>query len=151
MANLEKRKERVPIGSNTDAVRTRRIPLLDPRDRLSFPKDPKYHRVWVTDVRGQIMDYAESGFSFVNKNDIGWVGELHIDGGDSLDTRVSLNVGRAGTLDNAIAYLMQMPTDEWEILKKAIADERSKPIREIQESAGRMKDGGFYGQGIELK
>ena len=151
MANLEKRKERTPIGADTDAVRSRRIPLLDPRDRLAFPKDPGYHRVWVTDIRGQLRDYMDSGFSFVDKKDIGWVGELHISDGESLDTRVSLNVGRAGTSDNAIAYLMQMPMDEWVILKKAIADERSKPIREIQESAGRMKDSGFYGQGIELK
>ena len=152
MANLEKRKDRVPVGADTESIRSRRIPLLDPRDRLAFPKDPAWHRVWVTDNgRGQVEDYMDSGFTFCDKKDIGWVGEHHIEDGESLDTRVSVQVGRAGAKENALAYLMQMPMEEWKMLKQAIADERSRPIKEIQESASAMKDQGYYGKGIQLK
>lgn len=151
MADI-KRKERVPIGGDTESARSRRIPLLDPRDRLSFPQDPAYKRVWVTDNgKGQVQDYMDSGFSFVNKDDIGWVGENALNDSDGLDSRVTKQVGKAGVYDNATAYLMQMPMEEYKILQEAIHAERSTPIREIQEASHNLKREGYYGEGIELK
>lgn len=157
MANVTKRKERVPIGGDTEAAKSRRIPLVDPRDRLNFPKDPKYHRVWITDVRGQVDDYLDSGFDFCNKDEIGWTGESHISDGDSVDTRVAKNVGRAGTIDNAIAYLLQMRTEDYKELQKLVHTERQRPINDIKrqrEEIARKDDDDFsstYGSGVSLK
>jgi len=144
------KRGRPPIGADTEKIRNKRLPIFDARDRHYFPTNPAFHRVWVTDVRNQVQDYEESGFSFVTKQQLreeqGRVGEGDPREGTQIDSRVSINVGRAHTQDNAIAYLMQIPTEEWEEIRKMIAEERQAPMKQIGETVKGMKNDGFYGE-----
>lgn len=137
---------RTPIGGDTD--KKKRLPLFDQRDRMSFKKDPTKHRIWVNDVDGELDRYLDSGFSFVRHEERG---EGSIEDGTSLEGRVSVNVGRAGTGENVQAYLVEMPIDEWLDIKEQIAEERKAPLKEIGEQTKQMQKSGFYGPGLQGK
>lgn len=145
----EVRRGRPPIGANTEKIRNKRLPIFDPGDRLSFPRNPAFHRIWVTDVKNQLQDHLDSGFSYVTRRMVleeeGRIGEGDSRQDTDMDTRISRNVGRAHVHDNAIAYLLQIPMDEWQEIRKMISEERQRPMKEIKGQIESMKRQGYYG------
>lgn len=128
----------------------RRAPIFDRRDRTAFTKDDRYYRVWVNDVKGQVQDFLDSGFQFVTEEER-WGREDTIDSAKSIDSRASLNVGRAGGQENVTAFLMQIPIDEWNELRKPAIEEAQRPMREIMRQKEEMKRDGYYGDLIIKK
>lgn len=138
-------------NTKTKTKKRRYIPIADPRQRLSFPQRDDKHRIWVTDTgRNEPQDYLLTGFTYCTRDELakeGWIGEGHIEDGDSLENRVSKNVGRAGTLDNAMAYLMEIDMDEWQEIREQIHEDRRKPIEEIiKQHAAQKRAGQMYGE-----
>lgn len=141
--------KRTPVGADTETNRKRRPPIFDQRDRMAFPRDPAYYRVWVTDIKNQVQDFLDSGFTFVKCSDIGWsnrgVGEGSIESGSRMESRVSLKVGRADIEDNADAYLMQIPIGEWESMKRDNDREKQEIYSQLKRDIKSMaRQQGFY-------
>lgn len=145
MANIRK-----PVNATVETkIRTS---LFDRRDRLAFKKDPKFYRVWVNDVRNEVQEYLDSGFTFVSE-DARWgrTDEKAIDAGTPLDSRAAVNVGRAGGLENVTAFLMQIPIDDWEELRKPAIEAAQFPTKEVLRQAEQLKQSdNFYGS-INIK
>lgn len=145
MANIRK-----PVNATTETkIRTS---IFDRRDRLAFHKDPKFYRVWINDVRNEIQEYLDSGFTFVSEDERwGRVNAKAIDAGSPLDSRAAVNVGRAGGQENVTAYLMQIPIDEWEELRRPMIEAAQAPTKEVLAQAEALKrNENFYGS-IDLK
>lgn len=144
MANLRK-----PVNSTTETKK--RLAIFDRRDRLAFKDDPKYYRVWINDVKSDIKDYLDAGFTFVSEDERwGRTDEGAIDGGSAIDSRAAVNVGRAGGQENVTAYLLQMPREEYQPYVDQRNAEAMEPIKEIQRSKEKLKEDGFYGD-IKVK
>lgn len=140
MANIRK-----PVNAVTEEkIRTS---LFDRRDRLGFHRDPKYYRVWINDVRDEINRYLEAGFTFVSEDERwGRVNAKAIDAGSPMDSRAAVNVGRAGGQENVTAYLMQLPIEEWELMRAERQKAANEPLRKLKEQAELMKrNDAFYG------
>ena len=144
----QNKPKRTPIGADTSKLR--RLPIFDPRDRMSFPKDPTKYRLWVTDVKNQVQDYLDSGFQFVHKKDIGWVGEGNED--SQMEPRVSLNTGRADINDNSISYLMEIDMAIWEKIRAEHLLERREVLEQLKRDVNKMKQNQeYYGTGLDVK
>lgn len=121
-----------------------RASIFDRRDRMAFQKNPKYYMQWVNDVRSDVQDYLDAGFTFVDEEER-WGKEPTIDGGTGLDSRAQVNVGRAGGQENVTAYLMKIPRAEWEAITAPIKEEARRPMQEVLRQKEEMKKDGFYG------
>lgn len=140
MANIRK-----PVNATQEVKK--RAPIFDRKDRLAFVDDPKYHRVWVADVKTSVQDYLDSGFQFVHNDDRwGKTSDRDIDAGSSLDSRVQENMGKAGGMENVTGYLMQVPLEEWEEMRKPLIEEARAPVAELQNQTRDMIKQGFYGK-----
>jgi hypothetical protein len=137
-------------------------PLFDPRNRLAFPKDERYYRLWITDEPGQVQAALDTGFQFVTQEEIGWVGQNHGQEGAQMESRVVINAGRGGHADNTLCYLMQMPIGDWIPLRKHILSKRNDGLGDLRQNTKRIKQqkfnsndddadyGGHYGDvGVE--
>jgi hypothetical protein len=146
MANIRK-----PVNSTAEK-KLRKNPF-ERRDRLSFNKDPKYHTQWFNDTGTTIQDMLDAGFQFVSTHErYGQVDTGNIDNGSSTtDSRVAVNVGRAGGQENVTGYLMRIPVDEWEELVQPLREEAKRPMQEITSQIKTMKQDGYYGEGIATK
>lgn len=144
------RKRRQPVGAKT--ISKRRIPIADRRDRLWFPKDPKFHRVIANDE--YLEDYLKSGFTHVKYEDLDeddkrYLSQGNIEDGSAMGSYVSWNVGRART-ENTRGWLLQIPTSEWKEIKKMIQEDRMQPMEELKQSIRDMKNSEYYGN-AEIK
>jgi hypothetical protein len=138
MANIRK-----PVNAHEEIKK--RAPIFDRKDRISFVEDPKYYRVWVNDVKNEVQEYLDSGFTFVS-NDERWgkVNQRDINDGTPIDSRVSVNVGKAGGEDNVTGFLMQVPIDEWEEMRAPLVKEARESVNGVREQAKAMLNDGFY-------
>lgn len=141
---------RKPVNAKTEIKK--RAPIFDRKDRLSFADDPMYYRVWVNDVKREVQDHLDSGFSFVHVDDrYGRTDERHIeDGSPTTDSRVAVNVGRAGGQENVTAFLMQVPMADWEEMIAPSREEAKAPMLELQRQKESMMRDGYYGK-LEVK
>lgn len=127
-----------------------RSPIFDRRDRLAFHKNPKFYMQWVNDVRTDVQDYLDAGFTFVDEAER-WGKEASIDVGNGLDSRAQVNVGRAGGQENVTAFLMKIPLDQWTELIAPYKEEARAPMKEILRQKDAMKaNEDFYGD-INIK
>jgi hypothetical protein len=127
------------------------IPIADSRQRMTFPKRPDKYRIWVTDTgRNEPADYLATGFTFCTQEEMakeGYVGEGYIEEGGQIESRICLNVGRAGHIDNAMAYLMEIDMDEWQEIRAQIHEERQEPIKQIiRQHEAAKRAGELYGE-----
>jgi hypothetical protein len=118
---------------------------------MTFPRRDDKYRLWVTDTgRNEPADYEATGFTYCTKDAMskeGWVGEGHNEEGDTLDSRVSLNVGMAGTLNNAMAYLMEIDMSEWKEIRAQIIEDKREPLKQIiNKHEQDRKSKGMYGE-----
>lgn len=130
-------------------------PLFDMRNRLAFPKDDRFYRMWITDEPGQVAAALDTGFDFVTQDEIEWVGQNHAQEGAQMENRVVINAGRGGHSDNTLCFLMQMPIDRWLVLRKQILDNRNDGLGDLRRNTKKIKQhkfnnddsdyGGHYG------
>lgn len=144
MANVRK-----PVNSTAE-TKIRKNPF-ERRDRLAFEADPKYHTQWFNDTGTTIQDMVDAGFEFVSdKERWGKTDTGYIDGGSATtDSRVAVNVGRAGGQENVTGYLMRIPIDEWNELIQPLKEEAQRPMKEINNTVNQMKNDGYYGEGVK--
>ncbi len=142
---------RKPVTSNKETKI--RSPIFDRRDRLAFHKNPRFYMQWVNDVKNDVNDYLDAGFTFVSEDER-WGKESDIDVGKSLDSRASVNVGRAGGLENVTAFLMKIPKEEWAEITAPYKKEAQNALKQMtrQKQALNEQEGedGFYG-GLSIK
>jgi hypothetical protein len=97
-----------------------------------------------------VQDYLDSGFKFVAE-DSRFGRSFDIEVGKSLDSRASVNVGRAGGMENVTAYLMEIPIDEWNEMRKEMIEAARNPMKELKRQADEMvKSEAYYGQ-LQIK
>ena len=152
--------EETELEAEVERLKRERATIGDSRLADWFPKNPAFQRVWVTDVKNQVQDFLNKGYTFMTQDE--WDRECErVDGprddkdprerGPS-ERRVSRRVGRAHVQDNAVAYLMQVPVLRYRALQVLRDQERSAPIKQIHGDAKALKGApGFFGQGLQSK
>jgi hypothetical protein len=138
---------RKPVNSTED-TKIRKNPF-DRSDRLAFNKNPKFYMQWVNDVRNDVQQFLDAGFNFVSEEER-WGKENTIDGSTPLDSRASVNVGRAGGMENVTAYLMKCPIDEWQEMCKYRIEEARAPLQELLADTNKMKQSKEYYGDLKL-
>lgn len=127
-----------------------RSPIFDRRDRMAFHKNPRFYMQWVNDVRTDVQDYLDAGFTFVDESER-WGKESTIDSGKGLDSRAQVNVGRAGGQENVTAFLMKIPREQWTEIVAPYREEARAPMKEVLRQKDELKEKeGFYGD-INIK
>lgn len=110
--------------------RKRRVPLGVPRSRLTAPKRQGYERRWVNDDgKGRLQAALEGGYTHVTDPNLR-VGEDG--GGSATDSRVSRIVGRGEGGKPLRAFLMEIPSEQYQedqASKQAALDEVDRAIR----------------------
>lgn len=147
---------RIPVGAESEPIVNERLPIFDPRDRMWFPENPSFHRVWVTDVGHQVKDFLDSGFNFVTmetwETETGEKPVVDAREGSQMSSLVERKVGRAGTIENATAYLMQIDKSRWERIKAGRDAERMAAWRQIHRDVDDLKNQpGNFGTGLTLE
>ena len=107
-----------------------RVPLGVPRARLKAPERPGYKRRWINDDgKGRLQAALEGGYTHVTDPNLK-VGEDG--GGSATDTRVSRIVGRAEGGKPLRAFLMEIPSKQYQAdqaSKQSALDEVDRAIR----------------------
>lgn len=151
VVSTRKRKPGRPPKEDGAEKRTLKRPAIwDKSDRHAVPRDGKHQYLWVTDSgRQEPVVYQQSGWEFVTREMIGNapIGEgASYEGAPVESNRVVLNVGRAGSAENAMAYLMRCPLDIYEEFREAESEYRNQPLRDIMRKNKQMiEEEGFTG------
>jgi hypothetical protein len=123
-------------------ARKDRVPLGVPRTKLTTPQRPGYVRRWINDDdKGRLQNAQQGGYTFVEDPALR-VGEDG--GGDRPDSRVSRIVGRAESGKPLRAFLMEIPSEQYQ------EDQASKQS-ELDEVDRAIKKGSLVSQGEESR
>lgn len=92
----EGKRERTPFSAN--------------RRRLQVDEKEKgYYYRWFNDTQDRLQRALDAGYEFVQRKDVGKVGDKDVSNTKGLDSRVSRVVGETSTRTPIWAFLMRIP------------------------------------------
>lgn len=115
-----------------------------PSDKLKVTNQQAgFHYVWRKDDGGNIQEFIDSGYEYVQNTDPERVASMDMTGtGGSTDSRVRKVGGRDGT----ILYLLRISQDLYDEHQAMRDAESEAPLREIKEGQANKFEGSYVRQ-----